>query len=254
MIELTSLRTCISCKCSDGGLFLHNKRLRNTGSNDKIYITGCKNKPAGRLMHLKNMYGTGGIRMKKRLCILMGMLALSFSLVTGCGSREASEEPAAENEAENTENQPETEPTDGEEESPAGEDGTDNGESQPETRSVNVYYVDDQTAEVTSKSVEIADENDIWAALQESGILTDDCQLLSLNVNEQDGTMELDFNKATGDRVRSMGTTGETEIVGCIVNTYLEAYNCEGILLTEEGGTFESSHASYDGYSSAFTF
>lgn len=196
--------------------------------------------------------------MKKRLCILMGMLALSFSLVTGCGSRETEDNPKGA-EAENPEEteEPETDQSDADEgeETPAeGEDNSEGEEVQQETRSVNVYYVDDQTAEVTTKSVEITDEYDIWAALQESGLLTEDCQLLSLNVNEQDRTMELDFNQATGDRIRSMGTTGETEIVGCMVNTYLEAYDCDRILLTEEGQPLESSHASHDGYSSAFTF
>ena len=194
--------------------------------------------------------------MKKRLCILMGLLALSFSLVTGCGG-ETEKEPVAENQTDNVD-QPETEEPKEEqnsEETPENvENSADGEENQSETRTVNIYYVDDQTAEITTKAVEIRDEYDIWAALQEAGILTDDCQLLSLNVNEQDRTMELDFNHATGDRVRSMGTTGETEIVGCIVNTYLEAYDCDKILLTEEGETFESSHASYDGYSSAFTF
>ena len=118
-----------------------------------------------------------------------------------------------------------------------------------------MYYVDDQTAEIVSKSVEVHDEYDIWNALKGSGILTDDCELLSLTVNEAEKKMDLDFNSAVGDRVRSMGTTGETEIVGCIINTYLEAYGCEGIRLTEEGQAFVTSHgADFDGYSGKVTF
>ena len=122
-------------------------------------------------------------------------------------------------------------------------------------RQVSVYCVDDQTAEIVSKSVEVHDEYDIWNALKGSGILTDDCELLSLTVNEAEKKMDLDFNSAVGDRVRSMGTTGETEIVGCIINTYLEAYGCEGIRLTEEGQAFVTSHgADFDGYSGKVTF
>lgn len=122
-------------------------------------------------------------------------------------------------------------------------------------RKVTIYYVDDQTADIVSKSVEIHDEYDIWDALKASGILTEDCELLSLTVNEAEKKMDLDFNSAVGDRVRSMGTTGETEIVGCIINTYLEAYGCEGIRLTEEGQAFETSHgADLDGYSGKITF
>ena len=86
--------------------------------------------------------------------------------------------------------------------------------------------MDDQTAEVTGKSVEIQDEYDIWNVLKESGLLTEDCKLLSLKVDEAAKKLDLDFNSATGDRIRSMGTTGETQIVGCIITvsyTHLES-------------------------------
>lgn len=129
------------------------------------------------------------------------------------------------------------------------------GDEMESARKVTIYYVDDQIANIVSKGVEIHDEYDIWEALKESRILTEDCELLSLTVNEAEKKMVLDFNSAVGDRVRSMGTTGETEIVGCIINTYLEAYGCEGIRLTEEGQTFETSHgADFDGYSGKIIF
>ena len=91
--------------------------------------------------------------------------------------------------------------------------------------------------------------------MKESGLLTEDCELLNLNVNEAEKKMDLDFNSATGERIRSMGTTGETQIIGCIINTYLEAYGCEGIRLTEEGQVLQTSHgANFDGYSGKMTF
>ena len=61
------------------------------------------------------------------------------------------------------------------------------------------------------------------------------CQLLSFKVNEETHLIDLDFNAATGEYIRSMGTTGEIQIIGCIINTYLETYDCDGIKLTEEG-------------------
>ena len=67
--------------------------------------------------------------------------------------------------------------------------------------------------------------------------------------------IDLDFNAATGEYIRSMGTTGEIQIIGCIINTYLETYDCDGIKLTEEGKVLQTSHgANYDGYSGIMSF
>ena len=130
-----------------------------------------------------------------------------------------------------------------------------NSDVSQQARSVCIYYVDEQTAEVAGKNIEIHDEYDIWAALKENGLLTEECELLSLNVNEDEKKIDLDFNAATGERIRSMGTTGEIQIIGCIINTYLEAYGCESIRLTEEGQVLQTSHgANFDGYSGEITF
>ena len=101
------------------------------------------------------------------------------------------------------------------------------------------------------KEAEISDEKDIWRHLQDTGIITEDCQLLEFSLNESEKKIDLDFNKATGDRIRSMGITGESEILACIINTYLDAYECDGIKLAEEGEPLEtSSGADFNGYSS----
>lgn len=123
------------------------------------------------------------------------------------------------------------------------------------TRSVTIYYVDDLSAVVMGKKTDVTDEYDIWNALKEYGILTEDCELQKMDLNEADRTMTLDFNEATANRINSMGTTGETEITGCIINTYLEAYDCTGIRLTVDGQGFVSSHgADFGKYSQRIVF
>ena len=115
--------------------------------------------------------------------------------------------------------------------------------------------VDDITGEIMGKTITVKTEYDIWKALQENGILTEGCQLLSFKVNEETHLIDLDFNAATGEYIRSMGTTGEIQIIGCIINTYLETYDCDGIKLTEEGKVLQTSHgANYDGYSGIMSF
>ena len=123
------------------------------------------------------------------------------------------------------------------------------------SREARVYYVDDITGEIMGKTITVKTEYDIWKALQGNGILTEGCQLLSFKVNEETHLIDLDFNAATGEYIRSMGTTGEIQIIGCIINTYLETYDCDGIKLTEEGKVLQTSHgANYDGYSGIISF
>lgn len=189
------------------------------------------------------------------MCMIL-VVSMSLVFVTGCGRNDKEEPDNVKMEEQNNDK----DETQDEELNEGDQEDSDNiseepVENDPQTRNVTVYYVDDKTAEVTGKSVEIQDEYDIWNALKESGLLAEDCELLSLNVKEAEKKLDLDFNSATGDRIRSMGTTGETQIIGCIINTYLEAYSCDGIRLTQEGQAFVTSHgANFDGYSGKMTF
>lgn len=190
--------------------------------------------------------------------VILAVLCISAFVITGCGKEE--KEDTVKVKTEDADNGKDIAADSGEKEDvqtevSSGETEADQSDTNSELRTVTLYYVDDQTAEVTGKSIEIRDEYDIWTALKESGLLTEDCELLNLNVNEAEKKMDLDFNSATGERIRSMGTTGETQIIGCIINTYLEAYGCEGIRLTEEGQVLQTSHgANFDGYSGKMTF
>ncbi|WP_072525291.1 GerMN domain-containing protein [Clostridium sp. Marseille-P3244] len=200
--------------------------------------------------------------MKKRRCLLICMAVMvCFSVIflAGCGKDTEEPDEIKTEDPEKEEEEPSDSESDESDEFDQSaeilEEEEASTEEPSETRTVTLYYVDDQTAEVTGKSVEIQNERDIWNALIENGILTEDCELLSLSISEGEKKIDLDFNAATGDRIRSMGTTGETQIIGCIVNTYLEAYGCDGIRLTEEGQPLQTSHgANYDGYSGMVAF
>ena len=205
---------------------------------------------------------------------LAGILLLTAFLMAGCGNGDDSP-PSVQNEEDNTTDaaqdtdpeediQDDQKSADDEEASDAdqsketdngGADDENEGTQGEEQREVSIYYIDETTAEPTSEIVTIKDENDIWAALQDKGVLTDDCELLGFDVNEEENTVSINFNSALGDRIRSFGTTGETEILGCLVNTYLDAYNCDGAKLLEEGKTFEtSSGANFDGFTGRIEF
>ena len=201
-----------------------------------------------------------------------GVLLLTVFLMAGCGSGEESLV-SVQNEEDNTANvTQDTEPSedvqdnqqiqddeennsDTEQTKDADDSDENTGSQDSEQRDVSIYYIDEETGEPASETVMISDENDIWAALQDRGVLTDDCELLGFDVNEEENTLSINFNSALGDRIRSFGTTGETEILGCLVNTYLDAYDCDGAKLLEEGKTFEtSSGANFDGFTGRIEF
>ena len=175
------------------------------------------------------------------LCSAMAVCFAAF-LFTGCGKEETPEEDTKI--SEQTEDDS-VEPVDEKQPEESTEPEAEEIDKSNETEQpwiATVYFVDDPSGEVIGEGVKVQNEYDIWTALQEKGILTDDCELVSLNVDRDKKKIDLDFNAATGERINSMGTTGETEIIGCIVNTYLDAYDCIGIRLLEEGQDFVSSH------------
>ena len=190
----------------------------------------------------KEMDGKKKENPMKRIRIL-AVILLMMMIFSGCGSREASS-PDPGNKTETGSSAVNEDEADNEATEPSEDSGR-----ETDARDVEIYYIDDATGEMVTETAEIKDEDDIWSQLQKKGVLTEECRMLSFDLNEEERTIDLDFNSALGDRVRSFGTTGETEIIGCLINTYLDAYECEGIRLTEEGQVFETGHgAEFDGY------
>ena len=75
-----------------------------------------------------------------------------------------------------------------------------------------------------------------------------DSEMITCNVDESKKVIDLDLSKSFGDKLRSVGTSGENSMISVIVNTYLDAFECEQIKISEEGGLLSSSHRDYDKY------
>lgn len=185
--------------------------------------------------------------MKKKILIkVVGCILLTTLLCVGCEKEKQNEQSVENGQTDSDIGENDT----AEPEEPGSEtDDAANVQEEEREKTIVVYYIDNETGEVAEKSLIVKNEMDIWVGLQETNILNEDCRLNSFIYNPEEKTVDLDFNQATGDRIRSMGTTGETEILGCLINTYLGAYNCEKIKITEEGKTFETAHgADYSSY------
>lgn len=88
------------------------------------------------------------------------------------------------------------------------------------------------------------DENLILEQLILKGALPEG---VAVNAFSQDGKeLTLDMNQAFADYAGSMGTTGEYFAFGCLVNTFLDAFDTESIMITAEGDVISTGHNIYE--------
>ena len=118
--------------------------------------------------------------------------------------------------------------------------------------SVNVYRFnpDDETFVVETKECDELSEQNIWSLLKETTSIPADSHVNSFKMNGDQ--LELDVDHAFGEKLRSYGTSGEDALMGCVVNTYLDVYQCSSIKITEEGGALCSGHREYTEYLSKY--
>lgn len=126
---------------------------------------------------------------------------------------------------------------------------TSDEKEEKEGNTIFVYYPDEETGKLISTQVEVSevDAKEIWIELQKIKIVSENEKVLGIEIAD-DKSMTLDLNKEFGEHLRSVGTTEEKGIIESIANTYLEAFACEKIMLTEEGGQLYSGHKEYNTY------
>jgi len=118
-------------------------------------------------------------------------------------------------------------------------------------RTVNIYY-SNEMADGLEKDFFTTEEITpelLLSRLSEHNIVTEDTKALSCEVLEEDGKviLSLDMSVEFKDYICSMGTAGEYVILGALTNTFLDAYEAEGLRLTVEGEYLETGHAIYEG-------
>lgn len=203
--------------------------------------------------------------MKSKLITAFLLLTLVFSLAA-CGrnsgdSQETSDSSDTQTEEQKEEEPEETEEPEAEEEQPS-QDTTDTDTQTPsqepaaETATITVYYSNADSTAFESAEVQIASLSPeaVLEALVSQGALTADVAENSFTMSTVEGkaSIELDLNSAFATYVSNMGTTGEYYTVGALVNTFLDAYECEQIRITVDGNALSTGHAEYPGYLSRF--
>lgn len=204
--------------------------------------------------------------MKSKLITTILLITLVFSL-TACGGNSSDSQEPSDTSDTQTEEQKEEEPgevedteTENEEPQQEPEDSQDTQtpvqEPAAETATITVYYSNaDATAfESSEVSIPSLSPEAVLGALVSQGALTADVAENSFTVNTVDGkaSIELDLNSAFAAYVSNMGSTGEYYTVGALVNTFLDAYECEQIRITVDGEALSTGHAEYPGYLARF--
>ena len=109
-----------------------------------------------------------------------------------------------------------------------------------------VYVPDEQGESLTPVGTDVEDDSDqaLVDALIAVGSLPEGVAVN--NSSLADGTLTLDMNAAYGQAVRSSGTTGESNLIYALVNTFAQARGANNVLITVDGAPLESGHDIYD--------
>lgn len=117
---------------------------------------------------------------------------------------------------------------------------------EPEMLSYEMYYGDENAESFLSVTVRtnIIAPDAVAMALVGQGVLAEEVRVNSLELRE--GQLHLDFNEAFLEQLGAMGTAGERMLMGSVVNTFLDAFDAETVVITVDGRVPESGHMVYD--------
>jgi len=117
---------------------------------------------------------------------------------------------------------------------------------------VNIYSGNDNADGFVVNSAvvnELTAEN-LIEKLKNIGSVANNVQVLGFEDNGS--SLVLNLSQAFADDVSSTGTAGEYIKVGCVVNTFVEAFEAEQITILVNGAAWESGHSVYDAPLSKF--
>lgn len=124
--------------------------------------------------------------------------------------------------------------------------------------SVRIFHGDSQAEQLLFTTVELEEVTPEYLLLQlfSNQVLPDTVSIRSFEEEQQEEKLllKLDLSGNFGTYLSSQGTAGENIVLGSLVNTFLDAYQAEGIRITVEGKTLETGHAIYEDYLNLYPF
>lgn len=178
----------------------------------------------------------------KKLSIMLLSLALCISLCA-CGSKNGAE------------NSPPPNPPQAADISsaPSGDPAAEPS-ALPELGAAITLYSGDQTSEnIISQEAEIPElsAQAIVDLMSGNDIIAENITVNSFSV-DNDNIIHLDMSNEFSSLLGMMGSSGEYIMLGSLVNTFLDAFAADGIIVTIDGQPLETGHNIYDQPLSAF--
>ena len=125
-------------------------------------------------------------------------------------------------------------------------------EETEEGSALHVYCGDDYAEQIIQKTVYVQDVDAqvVWGKLALLLGMDENVRLNSLSFGTYGGDRValLDMNQAFADYVNRLGTAGEYIIMGSLVNTFLDCYQCDLMIVTADGKVLETGHTIYEEY------
>lgn len=167
----------------------------------------------------------------KQMCIF---LVLILSMI-GCGQKET--EPKEEQtQTEDTKDEESTQETQQKEESTQSAEPEQGSQSQKE---IKIYFANKDASGFETEEVAMEDVSaeKIWEQLVAKGVVPADTQVISCTEKTIDGekALQLDLSEKFSTYLNGQGSSGEYLTVGCICNTFLDAFDGESIRITVDG-------------------
>ena len=117
----------------------------------------------------------------------------------------------------------------------------------PETVTITVYKSDETAENFLTDEAEIQEltAENVLDALITAGVVNKDVKVASFDSSDP-ANLKLDLSAEVQTQASSLGTSGEYMLIGSVVNTFLTAFDAQGMTITADGKTLETGHAIYD--------
>lgn len=112
---------------------------------------------------------------------------------------------------------------------------------------VNIYFGDDNAEKLLHEAIiinELSPEA-LLEKLMEKGVFSEAVTAGEFSVDNYN-IIHLDLDESFAKQMNSMGTSGEYIMLGSLANTFMDAFDADGLSLTVNGEILETGHTIYD--------